>query len=453
MKNSKRAVVVGAGLVGSLWAILLAKRGYEVDVYERRPDVRRMGFLGGRSINLAMSDRGWRAIQLAGIEDQIRSVAIPMPGRMMHSEEGDLTFQPYGKEGQAIYSVSRGGLNLALLDIADRYENVQLHFDQICRRVDVDRNALLFENAQNGERTEVETPLIFGTDGAFSAVRNTLQKLPMFNYSQQYLEHGYKELSIPPTANGGFRMEPNALHIWPRGKFMLIALPNHDGSFTCTLFLPFEGDESFSRLDSDTAVSRFFSKYFPDAVPLLTNLLDDFRTNSTSSLVTVRCSPWQHGSRILLLGDAAHAIVPFYGQGMNSGFEDCTLLDQYLDQYDEDWEKVLPLFSRERVHDANAIADLALRNFIEMRDRVADPQFLLRKKIEAHLHEKYPQEFLPLYSMVTFSHLPYGEALREGQAQDRLFDRILRIDGVENKWNGPEVEGVFREWLRERALT
>ncbi|MCB0617439.1 MAG: FAD-dependent monooxygenase, partial [Saprospiraceae bacterium] len=200
-----------------------------------------------------------------------------------------------------------------------------------------------------------------------------------------------------------------------------IALPNHDGSFTCTLFLPFEGDESFSRLDSDTAVSRFFTKYFPDAVPLLTNLLDDFRTNPTSSLVTVRCSPWQHGSRILLLGDAAHAIVPFYGQGMNSGFEDCTLLDQYLDQYDEDWEKVLPLFSQERVHDANAIADLALRNFIEMRDRVADPQFLLRKKIEAHLHEKYPQEFLPLYSMVTFSHLPYGEALREGQAQDRLF--------------------------------
>jgi kynurenine 3-monooxygenase len=449
--QKKQAIVVGAGLVGSLWAILIAKRGYQVDVFERRSDMRNAGFIGGRSINLAMSTRGWKAMDKAGIRSAIEAHAIPMNGRMMHSVEGELTYQAYGQEGQAIYSVSRGGLNLELLKLADQYDNVNLHFDQRCRRVDVDTNTLTFEHHPSGKHTEIQAPLIFGADGAFSAIRGSLMKTPRFNYSQQYLTHAYKELTIPATPEGGFGIEKNALHIWPRHSFMLIALPNADGSFTCTLFLPFEGEESFENLKDDAAITRFMDTYFSDAKALMPNYLQDFKENPTSSLVTVRCSPWHYDGRILLIGDASHAIVPFYGQGMNSGFEDCTVLDEMVDAYGEDWDTIIRTFSKERVKDANAIADLALRNFIEMRDKVADPKFLLRKKIAAHLQEKYPDQFLPLYSQVTFSHIPYSQALAEGHAQDELFAEILAIDGVEEKWDGPEVEAVFREWLQERG--
>ncbi len=451
MGKEKNALVVGAGLVGSLWAVFLANRGYKVSVYEQRGDMRLAGYSGGRSINLAMSDRGWKAIEKAGIKEKLSAVAIPMYGRMMHNINGELVFQPYGNENQAIYSVSRGGLNQELLNIAANSENVTLYFDQKCQRFDPSEKIVWFKGP-DGQTTKVEADIIFGVDGAFSAIRGSLQRLPRFNYSQQYLDYGYKELCIPANEDGSHRLEKNALHIWPRGQFMLIGLPNTDGSFTCTLFLPFEGAEAaFDQLNSDKAVLEFFEKYFPDVIPMMPTLLDDFRNNPSAALVTVHCNPWHYGDHVLLLGDAAHAIVPFYGQGMNAGFEDCTILDELMDVYNEDWGLILPAFSANRIPDGDAIAELALRNFVEMRDLVADPVFLLRQKIAAHLHNKY-NSFLPLYSMVSFSPIPYSQALRAAHAQDVLFDRILAIPGIEKNWeNNEQIDALFRQWEQEQA--
>lgn len=447
----KSALVVGAGLVGALWTVFLARRGYRVQVFERRPDMRAAGYAGGRSINLAMSERGWKAVEKAGIRDKIEQVAIPMPGRMMHAVNGDCTFQPYGKTGEAIYSVSRGGLNLELLHIAAAFPNVEYHFEHRCAEVDLQEPRATFEDLRTGQLRTVEAPLIFGADGAFSAVRYALQRTDRFNYTQRYLDHGYKELTIPPDAAGAHRLEKNALHIWPRGNFMLIALPNADGSFTCTLFLPFEGEEAaFERLTDNESVRGFFQRYFPDALALMPTILEDFWKNPTASLVTVQCEPWQWQNRILLIGDAAHAIVPFYGQGMNAGFEDCTILDAMHDEYDGDWGRIIPDFARRRKADGDAIAELALRNFIEMRDLVGDPKFLLRKKIAAHLHERHP-DFLPVYSMVTFSNTPYHVALQEDDAQNRLFAGVLGLDNVEQEWNGEAVETVFEAWRKEKG--
>ncbi len=448
-------IIVGAGLVGSLWAVLLAKRGYKVNVYELRDDPRAAGFLGGRSINLAMSDRGWRAMEKAGIKDKIRKVAIPMYGRRMHDEEGQLTFQPYGEEGQAIYSVSRGGLNIELINIADAHENVQFHFGYRCLEVDLDTNTIYFERHTDGKRLELRPDLIFGTDGAFSAVRRSLMmNTRNFNYSQSFLNYGYKEVNIPPLKDGTHAIDKNALHIWPRGRFMMIALPNVDGSFTGTLFLPYEGgEEAFENLQTDEQVMGFFRKYFADSIPVIPDLLEEFRNNPTASLVTIRCNPWHHQDKVLIMGDASHAIVPFYGQGMNSGFEDCTILDEMVEAFDGDWSKIIPAFSKSRPADADAIADLALRNFVEMRDKVADPKFLLRKEIAAHLHKKYPEDFLPLYSQVTFSHIPYSRALQEGVRQDQLFEQIFSIEGVEHNWqDNPQIDRAFRQWKSDAHI-
>lgn len=451
MENKKKVAIAGAGLVGALWAAILAKRGYEVDVFEGRPDFRQAGYIGGRSINLALSERGWKALDIAGIRDRIESAAIAMPGRMIHDADGKLTFQPYGEDGQAIYSVSRGGLNIELVNIADEYERVRFHFNQKCKGIDLATQTLQFENTVTGAKYALEESRVFGTDGAFSAVRGSMQRLPRFNYSQQYLGHAYKELNIPAREDGGHQMEKHALHIWPRSRFMLIALPNPGGSFTCTLFLPFEGKESFENLKTGAQVLAFFKKYFPDAVPLMPTLLQDFFENPTPGLATIRCNPWHYRHRVLLLGDAAHAIVPFFGQGMNAGFEDCTILDGLMDKYDEDWDAIIEEFNANRIEDANAIADLALMNFIEMRDRVADPRFLLRKKIEAYLHERFPEDFQSVYSMVSFSHVPYSAALAGVEQHRQLFEKILSIENVEQQWNGPEVEAAFQAWLKERA--
>ncbi|TAK37538.1 MAG: kynurenine 3-monooxygenase, partial [Saprospiraceae bacterium] len=307
------------------------------------------------------------------------------------------------------------------------------------------------QDTVTGVEYAVEENQVFGADGAFSAIRSSMQRLPRFNYSQQYLGHAYKELSIPATEGGGHRMEKHALHIWPRGQFMLIALPNLDGSFTCTLFLPFEGPESFENLKTEAQVMAFFKKYFPDVVPVMPTLVHDFFANPAPGLATIRCSPWHYRRRVLLLGDAAHAIVPFFGQGMNAGFEDCTILDGLMDKYDEDWDAIIEEFDTHRAEDANAIAGLALMNFIEMRDKVADAQFLLRKKIEAYLHERFPKDFRSVYSMVSFSHVPYSIALAEVEQHRQLFEKILAIENVEQRWNGPEVEAAFKAWLKERS--
>ena len=451
-----KITLVGAGLVGSLLSIFLAKKGHQVEVFERRPDYRKMGALGGRSINLALSDRGWRALKEAGIEKQIKEIALPMNGRMMHDTDGNLTFQPYGKENQAIYSVSRAVLNEVLMNVAEKEHNVKFHFNQRCEDVDLKEVKAVFEseeNEKNQARQIIKSDIIIGADGAFSAVRGHMQRMPLFNYTQHYLPHGYKELSIPANEDGSHKLAPDALHIWPRHSFMLIALPNIDGSFTCTLFLPFESEksskEAFERLNTDTEIMQFFETHFADVIPIMPTLLEDFKNNPTSSLVTIRCSPWAYEGNVCLIGDASHAIVPFYGQGMNSGFEDCFYFDEFMEKHAKkaednsiDWKEMFEEFQNERIPNANAIADLAIQNFIEMRDRVADPDFLLRKKIESKLHEKFPSRWIPQYTMVTFSHLPYSYALNTGKKQEQIMNEIMKKKDIENTWKNLNWEEI-----------
>jgi kynurenine 3-monooxygenase len=440
--STKESVtILGGGLVGSLLALLLAQRGYPVQVHEARPDPRAHGYTGGRSINLALSDRGWRALELAGLAPQVRELAIAMHGRMMHSETGELTFQPYGQAGQAIYSVSRGLLNMALMDAAEQFAHVRYHFGQRCREVDLKSRTLTLQSA-DGELAQVHPEILIGADGAFSGLRQAMQRTDRFNYSQQYIDYGYKELTIPPQPDGSHAMEKHALHIWPRHNFMLIALPNPDGSFTCTLFFPFAGEPSFAGLVDREGVQKFFGTYFADAVALMPDYLDEYFANPTSSLVTVRCDPWVVGTDTALIGDAAHAIVPFYGQGMNCGFEDCRVLLELLEQHGGAWGPALWAYQWSRLANANAIADLALQNFIEMRDLVADPKFLLRKKIEAKLHRLFPDRWVPLYTMVTFSHLPYAEALRIGRLQDTIMHQVMQQPGLEHSWEELDFEGI-----------
>jgi kynurenine 3-monooxygenase len=440
MNKSKHIAIAGAGLVGSLLSIYLAKRGYQVSVFERRGDMRRSGYEGGRSINLALSNRGIRALDEVGLAEEIKKVAIPMHRRAMHDREGNLTYQPYGKEGQFINSVSRSALNIVLMNKAEEL-GVEFNFQHRITKVDLESTTLTTIDSRQST-VDRKFDLIIGSDGAFSAVRGALQFTDRFDYSQDYIDHGYKELHIPPGAAGAFKLEKNALHIWPRESFMMIALPNPDGSFTCTLFFPFDGNPSFSKLKTDAEVSMFFESTFPDAVVLMPTLLEDYNTNPTSSLVTVRCYPWVKNNT-LLIGDAAHAIVPFFGQGMNAGFEDCRILNELLNQFNDDWKKVLLEFQQSRKKDADSIAQLALDNFIEMRDLVADADFLLRKKIEARLHQLYPTQWIPLYSMVTFhDSMPYSTAYETGKKQKKIMDEVMKQPGIEKNWESLDFKKI-----------
>ena len=433
-----KQIIIGAGLVGSLHAVYLAKRGVAVEIYERRPDMRNVDISAGRSINLAISHRGLKSLDRVGLKEKVLDMVIPMPGRMVHDIEGNTNFQPYGKEGQHINSVSRGGLNALLMTEAEK-AGVKIHFNKRCTNMNLDAGKATFRDEVSGEITEVVADHIYGTDGAFSEVRGAMMKTDRFNYSQTYLPHGYKELSIPPAEDGGFRIEKNALHIWPRGGYMLIALPNLDGSFTVSLFLAYEGKDAFENLNTEEQVLDFFNEVFPDVVPHMPTLVEDFFGNPTSSLCTVRCFPWKYKDKALIFGDASHAIVPFYGQGMVSGFEDCHVFDQLADEHWDDKDALFDKFQHSRKPDDDAIADLALRNFIEMRDSVADPRFLLRKQIEKKLSAKHPDKWTPLYEMVTFSELRYSEALSEGKKQDKIMDEILSWDGISDNWDSPEV--------------
>lgn len=437
----KSASIIGSGLVGSLWAIFLAQRGYNVRVYEKRPDMRRHDTGGGRSINLAMSDRGLKALHTVGLEDEIRSMAIPMHGRMIHHLDGKTELQPYGGKGQFINSISRGGLNQLLMTKAEQ-AGATIEFKQPCFGYDFQKNEAQLKNGCT------QSDLVFGTDGAFSAIRGSLEKTERFNYSQTYLEHGYKELHISANADGSFKMEKNALHIWPRKSFMLIALPNLDGSFTVTLFLAFEGEYSFANLTHEKVVADFFRQYFPDVIPLMPDLPEVFFSNPTSSLATFRCYPWSLDNKVLLIGDAAHGIVPFYGQGMNAGFEDCTILNNMMHEFKDDWTKIIPVFQKTRKPDADAVGELALRNFIEMRDLVADKKFVLRKKIEKLMHERHPDKYLPLYAMVTFSDMPYSRALAIGKMQDAFFEK-KSVKDLEKQINSAEGHQIIDKWVTE----
>jgi len=448
MTKTKKIAIAGAGLVGSLLSIYLAKRGYSVTVFERRGDMRQSGYEGGRSINLALSNRGIRALDEVDVANEIKKVTIPMHGRIMHNRQGELTFQPYGNEGQFINSVSRSALNIVLINKAEAL-GVEFKFDKRITHIDLDKTSLTVQSPEsivNSKQTQDyrlwTMDYIIGADGAFSAVRSAFQITDRFDYAQDYIDHGYKELHIPAGKAASFQLEKNALHIWPRESFMMIALPNPDGSFTCTLFFPFEGTPSFGQLKTDAEVSMFFESTFPDAVSLMPTLLEDYNTNPTSSLVTVRCYPWVKNNT-LLIGDAAHALVPFFGQGMNAGFEDCRELNQLLDIHSDDWTKVLPEFQQSRKINADAIAQLALDNFVEMRDLVADADFLLRKKIEARLHQLYPTRWIPLYSMVTFyDSMPYATALETGTKQKKIMDEVMKTSNIDRVWESLNFEEI-----------
>ena len=446
-------VLIGSGLAGGLLAAYLGRRGYEVDLYERRADPREGNIVGGRSINLAISTRGIDALEQIGIADEALRHAIPMRGRMIHDRSGALHFSPYDVDPKnCINSIGRGALNTAVIEAAQRYPNVRVYFNHKCTDVDLDSATAHLEtsfvaagspqdesvrmadvSAANSENQIISAhgDAVIGVDGAFSAVRQSMQmQISGFEYDESYLAHGYKELTIPPAPDGSWRMEKNALHIWPRKSFMMIALPNPDSSFTCTLFWEFEGQRSFATTKTDDDVRRFFEEEFPDAVPLMPTLLDDFKNNPTGSLVTIRCAPWFYRDKVCLVGDAAHAVVPFYGQGMNAAFEDCVVLDECLEKFPDNRERAFAeYFSRRKVN-ADALADLAIGNFIEMRDKTASKTFRAKKKLDHLLEAALPGIYLPLYTMVTFTRIPYAQAARRAKRQDRMLYVTLIAAGI-----------------------
>jgi kynurenine 3-monooxygenase len=444
--------LIGAGLNGPLLALGLVKRGFPVEIYERRPDMRRVRVSAGRSINLALSTRGIHALTEAGLWDEMRKITIPMKERMMHSITFELTFQPYGKdEAEVIHSISRAELNIALMNAAEE-QGVKICFQQRCTGIDLKTGALQLRDERTGEDRSLESTVVIGCDGSASAIRDEMLKQSRFNFSQQYLDYGYKELTIPAGPHGKHILETNALHIWPRGNYMLIALPNVDGTFACILFLPFDGPDSFAQLTAHADVVELFLTRFPDAAPLMPDLADNFFANPTGAMVTIKCSPWHVEGRALLLGDAAHAIVPFFGQGINCGFEDCTCLLELLDQHGADWTRVFSEFEKERKINTDAIADMAVENFVEMRDRVADPQFLFRKKVELALEAKYPQLFVPKYAMVTFLRIPYAIALKRGQVQDRILTELCETIGRVEDLDWSKADRLIRSGLTPLEL-
>ena len=416
-------IIVGAGLAGSLMAIYLAQKGLAVEMFESRPDMRKTDISAGRSINLALSDRGILPLQEVGVEQKVLAEAVTMPGRMLHAKDGSLKFAPYGKDdSQYINSISRGGLNQLLMTEAEAYEHVNIHFNQRCIDVNFDDNSITVEDYKTKEQRTITGATIIGGDGANSAVRNAMvQQFDNYQAQVEWLEHGYKELTIPPQKAGEFALEKNALHIWPRGSYMLIALPNADGSFTCTLFFPHEGAISFESLNSPEKVQAFFEEEFADAIPHLVNLQEEFAQNPVGKLGTLKCYPWIHGGKAALIGDAAHAIVPFYGQGMNASFEDCRVLNACIDKHGVgNWDAAYKEYETLRKTNGDAIGDLAVENFYEMRDHVANPIFRKKRQLEHQLESTY-DDYHSKYSLVTFQpHIPYAIAKDLGNKQDDL---------------------------------
>jgi len=443
--SETQITIAGAGPVGALLAVILGRKGYKINLLESRPDSRQHDIYQGKSINIALSDRGWLALESVGIAEQVREAAIPMKKRVMHAVDGAITEQAYGKDDQAIWSVSRAGINEQLLDLAEKEASVEIQFEKRLTHVDFNTGcaSFSFDMPQSKGHVEIDADYIFGADGAFSKVRRLAQETPRFSYSQSFMPQSYIELSIPAneneTGDARFKMEKEALHIWPRKDFMLIALPNPDGTFTCTLFLNYESKNesghSFCNLKERSSVVNFFNENFADAMTLLENPIDDFMAKSANPLFLVNVDPWVVNNKVALIGDAAHAMVPFYGQGMNCGFEDCRELGELVDEYKGEWHEIFSAYQQKRKINADAITELARRNFIEMSELSADSNFQLQKKIEAKFHQLHPELWVPLYSMVTFCpHLPYSQALEIGEQQKIIMHQIMQIPDIANCW-------------------
>lgn len=446
-QTSKNIAIVGSGLVGTLLAIYLRQAGHRVTVFDRRPDIRTVEF-SGRSINLAMSDRGWKALDGAGIGKEIRKMGIPLSQRAMHVNGKPVYYQKYGKDGEAIWSISRGILNRKMIDLAET-EGAQFRFNEKVWDVDLPSATIYTGETEKGVWESYRFDHVFGCDGAFSRIRHKMQRRSRFNYSQDFIDVGYKELTIPANADGSHKLDKNSFHIWPRGSFMFIAMPNLDGSFTCTLFLPFEGPVSFEHLNAKAEIRNFFADYFPNVTPVIDNLCEDFLRNPTSALVTIKCYPWTYWDKVALVGDAAHAVVPFFGQGMNAGFEDITRLTELMNDHGDDWEQIFSAYQEDRKPNADAIAELSYRNFLEMSTRTADPDFLLQKKIERNFAQQYPKKWIPAYSRVTFSKQPYSEALAIGDRQESIMKEIMKMPNIHSRWDSPEVTDRILELLAD----
>ncbi len=446
----KQATIVGSGLVGSLWAVYLAKAGYKTTIVERRGDMRLATLSAGRSINLAMSFRGWKALDTIGIGDDVREIAIPMYGRTMHDLESNTTYQPYGINDQAIYSVSRGELNSKLMTIAETKGDTTILFNEECVNADLKNGIVYLKNTQTGKLSEVKSDVVFATDGAFSALRyNAMQKTDRFSFSQNFIEDGYREILLPANADGSHKLSKNSLHIWPRGRFMLIALPNFDGSYTCTLFMPFDGDKNcFNNLTSKQKIEEFFESTFPDFYKMMPNIADAWNDHPLASLAIIRCFPWAHGKTVLM-GDAAHATVPFYGQGMNSGFEDCSVMWELMQKHIENWELVLKEFETLRKPNGDAVQDLSVHNYIVMRDKVADPQFLLQQKIERRMNELYKDNYFPLYSMVSFSDIEYQVAFKKGLEQEELIKNLIIQNNITQTTSTQNIDEFIHSYFKQ----
>lgn len=439
--------VVGAGLVGSVWSIYLARMGYEVHLFDRFPDFRNAKAAAGRSINLTICERGFASLDRIGAGDLVRSISVPCYGRIVHGGDGTLEFQPYGNQREAIHSVSRNELNRALLSMALEQPSLRCHFEHKCLEVDLDGPTVTFRDLRSGEITHRKAHRLFGADGAHSAVRLRMQRATRFNIHQEYLDQGYKELNVPPASSGDWALEGNAIHIWPRGRYMLIGFPNVDRSFTFSLHLPYEGDPSFASIRTPEDLLALFHESFPDALHLIPNLVEDFFHRPKASMVTIRCFPWTYRDRVALVGDAAHAMVPSYGQGANSGFEDCSVLADCLAESGGDWRQAFSRYESLRKPNADAMGELALEHFHELRDFVGDPEFLLRKRIERRINELFPDRYLPLYSLISFTSVPYVEALRRDREQRGLVDRVMALPGIREILDTDEVRSAIEDLM------
>ena len=439
----KNIAIVGSGLVGTVLSIYLKRAGHQVTLVDRSQDIRTVEFTG-RSINLVMSNRGWKTLEDIGIDTEIKKIGVAVDKRAIHIGTNPIQYQPYGINGESIFSISRGVLNKKMVDLAEK-EGVNFKFNHKIWDVNLQDATLHQGETERGEWTDLPFDMVFGADGAFSRIRHRMQRQSMFNYSQHFLDIGYKELHIPADEKGNYRLDKNSLHIWPRGEFMLMALANLDGSFTCTLFMPHKGENSFESLKNQNEVEAFFALHFPDTKEIIPDLVNDFFNNPTSVLVTMKCFPWTYWDKVALIGDACHAIVPFYGHGMNAGFEDVTILNEMMNKYGDDWEAIFKAYENSRKPNTDAIAELSYRNFIEMSTKTADPKFILQKKIEKWFAELHPDKWLPLYSRVTFSRQPYTEALSIGDKQNAIMQEVLALDNIFENWQTDKVEKFILE--------